>query len=262
MSLIVDTHAHVNFPDYDKDRDEVIKRALAQNVWLINVGCDRKSSEEAVGLAQKYDEGVFASVALHPHNIKEGFDPEIYRALINQSAKVVAVGEAGLDFKSNEQEVMSSETIEKQKEIFKKQIELALEFDKPLIIHCNKAHDDVLEILASCFRIHASGSRGVAHSFLGNYKQARRYRELGFKLGFNGIIAYARDYDKVMLDTPLEDILVETDCPFLAPVPYRGQRNEPSYIIEVAKKIAKIKQVSLEEVVKITTENAKELFRI
>ncbi len=281
--LIVDTHAHVNFPDYDKDRNEVIKRALANNVWLINVGCDRKSSEEAVELAQKHDEGVFASVALHPQNIEEGFDSEIYRALINQSAKVAAIGETGLDYAvfvreqserlqkqaprpSADDAAGRSEEIERakqlQKEIFIKHIELALELDKPLIIHCRNAHNDVLDILHSYFIINNSKLRGVAHSFLGNLKQARRYRELGFKIAFNGIITFARDYDKVILDTPLEDILVETDCPFLTPVPYRGQRNEPLYVIEVAQKLAEIKNIPYENVIEQTTKNAIELFRL
>lgn len=259
MQLIIDTHAHVNFSDYDKDRDEVIKRALANNVWLINVGCDRKSSEEVVELAQKYPEGVFASVALHPNNIEEDFNSEIYREFLTNK-KVVAVGETGLDYKRDERGEMRNEDKELQKEIFKKHIELALEFNKPLIIHCNKAHDDVLEILEPYTLNHKSYLRGVAHSFLGNYKQARRYRELGFKISFNGIITYARDYDKVILDTPLEDILLETDCPFLAPIPYRGQRNEPLYVIEVAKKLAEIKNISYGDVVEQTTKNAVELF--
>ncbi len=260
MSLIVDTHSHVNFSDYEKDREEVIKRALASKVWLINIGCDRKSSEEVVGLAQKYDEGVFASVALHPHNIEEGFDPKIYRTLIKQSAKVVAVGEAGLDYfriKNNELGIR-----EKQKDIFKKHIELAVELDKPLIIHCRNAHDDALSILDLYFKIHNPKLRGVAHSFLGNLKQASRYRELGFKIAFNGIITFARDYDKVILDTPLEDILIETDCPYLAPVPHRGQRNEPLYVIEVAKKLAEIKSIPYGDIIGQTTKNAKALFRL
>lgn len=260
--IIVDTHSHVNFPDYQKDREGVIKRALTNNVWFINVGCDKKSSGEVVGLAQKYDEGVFAAIGLHPQNIHEGFNSNDYRALIGQSNKVVAVGEVGLDYKSNKQGAVSNETKERQKDVFKKQIELALEFDRPLIIHCNKAHDEVLEILKSYFLNLKSKSHGVAHSFLGNYKQARRYRELGFKISFNGIITYARDYDRVILDTPLEDILIETDCPYLAPIPYRGQRNEPLYVIEVAKKLAEIKQISYEEVIEKTTENAKKLFGI
>ncbi|MBI2025157.1 MAG: TatD family hydrolase [Candidatus Harrisonbacteria bacterium] len=260
--LVVDTHAHVNFPDYDKDRNEVIKRALANNVWLINVGCDRKSSEESVELAQKYEKGVYASIALHPGNAgEEEFNPGEYGKL-GQSERVVAIGETGLDYKGDGKGEMRDEDKEFQKEVFIKHLELARKLNKPVIIHCRKAHEDVLEILGDWQKTHDARLKGVAHSFLGNLKQARRYRELGFKIAFNGIITFARDYDKVILDTPLHNILIETDCPFLTPVPYRGQRNEPSYIIEVAKKIAEIKQVSLEKVVKITTENAKELFRI
>jgi len=259
--ILIDTHSHLNFPDYDKDRSEVVKESLANNVWLINVGCDKKTSEEVARLAQEYGEGVFASVGLHPHNIEEGFNSEEYRALINQNSKVVAIGEAGLDYR-NKRQVTSDKDKELQKEIFKKQIELALELNKPLIIHCSKAHNETLDILVSYSMSHVSRLRGVAHSFLGNYKQARRYREMGFKLGFNGIITYARDYDKVILDTPLEDILIETDCPYLAPAPHRGQRNEPLYVIEVAKKLAEIKQISYERLVEKTTKNAREIFRL
>ncbi|MCX6702814.1 MAG: TatD family hydrolase [Candidatus Wolfebacteria bacterium] len=264
--LIIDTHAHLNDPAYDKDRGEVIKRAFQNNIWVINVGSDEKTSEWAVQIADENKEGVFAVVGIHPHNAEGGFDVEEFRALINRGAKVVAVGEIGLDYsriKNEELGIKNNDEPkikERQKEIFKKQIELALELNKPIVIHSNKAHEDVLEILKPYALNPKSRLRGVAHSFLGNYKQARRYRELGFKISVNGIITYARDYDKMILDTPIEDILIETDCPYLTPVPHKGERNEPLYVIEVAKKLAELKSLPYKKVIEITTENAREVF--
>jgi len=268
--LFFDTHAHINFKDYKTDGDAVIKKSLENNVCLINVGAEFRTSKRAVEYSQKYAEGIFSAVGLHPTHIeKQEFYYEKYKALALKE-KVAAIGEIGLDYyriKDGDLEVK-----EKQKEIFKKQIELAIELNKPIIVHCRNAHTDVLEILKSYIsRLrqgfggqvnHKPKLKGVIHSFSGNYKQARVYRQMGFKIAFNGIITFARDYDKVVLDTPLQDILLETDCPYLTPVPYRGQRNEPLYVIEVAKKLAEIKGIPLEEVSEQTTKNARAVFRI
>jgi TatD DNase family protein len=268
---IIDTHAHLNFRAFKDDGDEIIKKTLEGGAYIINVGAAFETSKKAVEIAEKYSEGVFAAIGLHPIHIgDEEFSYEKYKELA-ENKKVVAIGETGLDY----HRIMNNESgiIEKQKEIFKKQIELAIELNKPLIIHCREAfkenkiikdsaHDNILKILNSHFKIHNSKLHGVIHSFSGNVSQAREYRKLGFKIAFNGIITFARDYDGVVLDTPLEDILIETDCPYLTPIPYRGQRNEPLYVIEVAKKLAEIKKIDLGEVVKQTTENAKEVFDI
>lgn len=273
--MFIDTHSHVNFKDYKGDGDEVVKRALKDGVFMINVGAEFETSRRAVEYSKNYPEGVFAAVGLHPIHLTrqkfkvkeaesetkaEEFDEKTYRELASQP-KVVAIGEIGLDYYRVKDD--EAETKEKQKEVFKKQIELAIELKLPIMIHCRNAHSDVIEILKSYFLLHNNSKlRGVIHSFSGNYKQARIYREMGFKIAFNGIITFARDYDKVILDTALEDILLETDCPYLTPIPYRGKRNEPLYIIEVAKKLAEIKGLFLEEVAEQTTKNAKEIFNI
>lgn len=258
--MLIDTHAHVNFKDYREDGDEVVKRALENGVWFINVGAERDTSKRAVEYSEKYPKGVFATVGLHPFHVKDQeFSYEEYRELALKE-KVVAIGEIGLDYYRIEND--DQETKSLQKEVFLKQLDLAEELQKPVIIHCREAHEDLLEILKSYTLNHKSNLKGVAHSFLGNYKQAREYRKLGFKIAFNGIITFARDYDRVISDTPLEDILLETDCPYLAPIPYRGQRNEPSYIIEVAKKLAEIKKIPLEEAINQTTVNAKKVFNL
>ncbi len=260
-----DTHAHLNFKAFNVDRDEVIKRALENNIRIINVGVDWKTSQESVELAERYPEKIFAAVGLHPNSVnEEEFDYEKYKKLA-QNEKVVAIGEIGLDYyhfknskfkNQNAKLQFKNQNYENfknlQKQIFIKQLELAKELNKTIIIHCREAHEDVLNIIFN-FQFPISKLKGVIHSFSGNIKQAEEYRRLGFKIAFNGIITFTRDYDEVIVKTPLEDILLETDCPFLAPVPYRGQRNEPSYIIEIAKKLAEIKNISLEEVIKQTS---------
>lgn len=251
--MLVDTHAHLNFKDYESDCDEVVKMAFKNGVWIINAGANFETSKKAVELAEKYPQGVFAAVGLHPSEIaNEEFSYEKYKELA-LSEKVVAIGEIGLDYfrlKNNDSEIK-----EKQKEIFIRQIELAAELKKPVSIHCRYAHNDVLEILN--FKL-----KGVIHCFTGTGEQAKRYRELGFKLAFNGIITFSRDYDEILKETPIEDILLETDCPYLAPVPYRGRRNEPSYVVETAKKLAEIKNLPFEEAAEKTFKNAAEVFKI
>lgn len=263
MNLIVDTHAHVNFRAFRGDGDEVVKKALAGGVWMINVGAEIDTSRRAVEYSQRYPEGIFAAIGLHPIHIQDQeFSYEKYKELVLKE-KTIAIGEIGLDYYHLKDFNEEPEKIKSlQKEVFLKQLDFAEEFKKPLIIHCREAHKDLLEIVKSEKLKLKTNPKGVIHSFSGNYQQAREYREMGFKISFNGIITFARDYDKVILDTPLEDILLETDCPYLAPIPYRGKRNEPLYVVEVAKKLAEIKNLSLEEVVSKTTDNAKKVFNL
>ncbi len=267
--MLIDTHAHVNFGVFEKDAGEVIRRALDAGVWMINVGSDFKTSQRAVELAEKYPSGVYSAVGLHPNDFGEIFDGNEYKKLA-ENPKVAAIGEIGLDYYRIKNGDLNSR--EKQKELFKKQIELALELNKPIIIHCREAHVDLMEILSSYFfppkadppreENLKSKRNGVIHSFSGTGEQAEVYRKLGFKIAFNGIITFSRDYDAVISETPIEDILIETDCPYLTPVPYRGKRNEPLYVAEVAKKLAEIKGISLDEASEKTTENAKKVFGI
>ncbi|MFA5099094.1 MAG: TatD family hydrolase [Candidatus Paceibacterota bacterium] len=256
--MFIDTHAHLNLKDYKDDADGVIKRALENDVWMINAGVDFETSKKAIEIAEKFP-GVYAAVGFHPNNSKEEFNYLTIKELA-LNPKVVAIGETGLDYYRIKGDEVENKN--KQKEIFKKQIELAFELKKPLIIHCRDAHDDLSKILKSYFLNLKPGLSGVLHSFSGNIEQAGKYRKMGFKIAFNGIITFSRDYDEVILKTPIEDILIETDCPFLTPVPHRGKRNEPLYVIEVAKKLAEIKTMSLEKIGEQTTKNAKELFGI
>jgi len=281
--LLIDTHAHVNFNVYKKDGDEVIKRALKSGIWLINVGAQYSTSQRAVDYAQKYKEGVYAAVGLHPNHLEENnqkqdnlteerefeeFNREKYEELL-KNPKAVAMGEIGLEYSDD----IKEETKDKQKSVLLEQLELAQQLNKPIIFHCRKAYDDLTELLtvfnagcASCpFACPGAGSaqlKGVVHCFMGRWSQAEKFLEMGFYFGFNGLITYARDYDKVIEKLPLEKIVLETDCPYLAPIPHRDKRNEPLYVKYVAEKIAEIKGVKFEDVAEKTTKNTRELFNL
>ena len=265
--MLIDSHTHLQFPQFDKDRDEVIKRALDNAIWLVNVGADKESSIKAVELANKYKEGVYAAVGVHPHEIRNEnlgmrggtFDYEFLKRLALEP-KVVAIGEAGLDYYRN-REIQSAELRIKnlQKEIFIKHIELAKEVNKPLMIHCRDAFPDLIEILNSEFLI-LNSPPGVVHFFTGTLDDAKKLLAMGFYFTFGGLITFNRSFDEIIKFIPMEKILLETDAPYVAPEPYRGKRNEPLYIIETAKKLAEIKGVSFEEICRQTTENAGRIF--
>src|SRR3990167_1249516 len=258
---IFDSHCHPQMAQYDKDREEMLKRAKDAGVFMICVGTDLETSGQAIELARK-TEGMWASVGLHPNdNLNEKFEPEKYRELLQQE-KVVAFGEIGLDYYRTEK----PEDQKFQKERFIQQLELAKELKKPLILHCRDgksgstgpAYRDMIEILSRGYAING----GVIHSFTGSLDEAKQFLDLGLYLGLNGIITFAKQYDEIVREVPLERILLETDAPFLTPEPYRGKRNEPAYVVEVAKKLAELKNVSLEEVIIQTTKNAENLFGI
>lgn len=267
--LLIDTHAHVNFNAYKNDGDEVIKRTLKENIWLINIGAQYSTSQRAVEYAGKYNEGVYAAVGLHPSHIHkdnlkqdkgaqeesrelEEFDSEKYKKLL-EHPKVVAMGEIGLEYNDD----VSQEAKGKQKEVLIEQLELAKQVDKPVMFHCRKAYDDLIELLTIQTQL-----KGVIHCFMGRWSQAEKLIDFGFYLSFNGLITYARDYDKVIEKLPLEKILLETDSPYLTPAPHRDKRNEPLYVKLVAEKIAEIKKIKFEEVAEQTTKNAQKLFGI
>ncbi|KKP68117.1 MAG: TatD family deoxyribonuclease [Candidatus Moranbacteria bacterium GW2011_GWE1_35_17] len=286
--MIIDSHAHVNFNAFKDDGDEIIKKCLDNNVWVVNVGAEIRTSARAVEYANRYEEGVYAIVGLYPLHIKiddslsditdnEDFNYQeefIYEDYLDlaKNKKVVAIGEVGLDYHYFKEGDNVESIKKRQAEIFIEIIRLANEVDKPLSIHCRgvksrkeldharaDAYKDLLEILKN----NPVNKKGVLHSFVGSYKTAREFRELGFKLSFNGIITYSESYDKVLTDTPIEDILVETDCPYLTPRPLaRDERNDPMNVKYVIEKIAKVKGMEVEEVIKIVEKNTREVFEI
>ena len=286
MPKYIDIHCHVNFTAFDADRDAVIKRALENDTWVINVGTQVDTSKKAVEIAHQYKEGVYAAVGLHPihtgasyHDVKELgeggkeftsrgeiFDKDIYRELLKDS-KVVAIGECGLDYFRIE-----PSSLEKQKQSFIKQIELANEVKKPLMIHVRNDYEDknknayldVLEILKQYAKVN-----GVVHFFEGNLEIAREFNSIGFLVSFTGAITYPPrknkrncDYEEIIKNIPLNMILTDTDSPYLAPVPHRGKRNEPFYVREIVKQIAQIKNLPEEEVAEAILKNARRIFGI
>jgi TatD DNase family protein len=275
--MYIDTHAHVNFAAYKDDAAEVLKRTLKAGVFVVNVGSQYSTSKRAVEMVEKYEAGVWAAVGLHPiHLVKrkvnpddselnendfettgEVFDYQKYLELA-KNPKVVAVGEMGLDYHHFEEGDNVEELKNKQQETFLQGIKLANEVKKPIMVHCWDAYDDLLEMLKN----NPVEKRGIIHSFVGGYKTARKFTELGYKIGLNGVVTYAEDFNRLIKEVDMKDIVLETDCPYLTPVPHKGERNEPLYVKLVAEKVAKIKEISVEEVAEITTNNAKNLFKI
>ncbi len=281
---LIDSHCHIQFNAYKEDGKEVIRRSLDAGTQMIVVGSQNSTSERAVKLAEKF-EGLWAVVGLHPIHLtsqevdedeihfqsrEEVFNDDFYTQLAAHP-KVVGIGETGFDFFHLPKNLTLAEVKEKQKQTFTAHCQLADKLNLPLVIHCRGAHPVLLASLNDSIAAGGLKARGVAHCFGGSWEEARRYLELGFYLGFTGIITFKpRENQKaafetlweVVKKTPLEKILVETDAPYLAPEPHRGRRNEPAFVIEVAKKIAELKAVSLEEVGARTTQNATLLFKL
>ena len=258
---MIDTHAHLNFEEFDNDREEVIRRFFdGGGEKIINVGCDLKSSRESYELALKY-KNIFAAVGVHPHDADTVDEYNLKKIKeLTGHRKVIAVGEIGLDYFRN----LSPR--EKQIEAFKLQLELAEDCQMPVIIHCRDACGDLLNVLKER---KTSNWRGVIHCFNADWETAEKFLELGFYLGFTGIITYGKaklaeesEIYKAVKNTPLNKILIETDCPYLTPVPKRGQRNEPLFVKYTAEKIAEIKKIGFNEIEKQTSRNAVKLFGI
>lgn len=256
--MFFDTHCHPQFPQYDQDRDEMIERALRGGINMIGVGTDLEMSKKAVELAEK-NEGIWASVGLHPNDrLHEELNLEEYRKLLS-SPKAVAIGEVGLDY----YRTTGEEFIAKQKDRFIKFLELAREMKKPLILHCRDAYTDMLEMLNSAETLFGGAAvRGVLHSFTSTREIAQKFLDLGFYIGLNGIITFTEQYDEMAKSIPLESLLLETDAPYLSPVPHRGKRNEPGYVKFIAEKIARVRGEEMEEITEQTRENARRLFRL
>ena len=254
--MLIDTHAHLSLPQFDQDRTEVIKRARDAGIkHIITVGTDSDDCRKAVALAQEHD-FISAAVGIHPHDAKT-INAETYSLLRELAAdnNVVAIGEIGLDFYRN----LSSQEIQVQH--FREQLWLAREVSLPVIIHDREAHQKVLQILQE---EKAATVGGVIHCFSGDWEMAKACLDLGFYISIPGTITFKKSdaYHKLVRDLPLDRMLVETDCPFLAPHPFRGKRNEPAYVQYVAKAVAGIKGLGCEAFAEITTQNAQKLFNL
>lgn len=280
----IDTHTHVNLRAFKDDATETIQRSLDAGVGIINVGTQIDTSRQAVALLEQFPENVYAAIGLHPSHTfshdfededeikfktrEEHFDAAIYRELA-QNPRVVGIGECGLDYYRLPDNRDHDEIKSLQRAAFKDQMNLAIELDKALCVHCRPsdntqdAYEDMLEIIAQA-KSENPNLRFEIHCYTGNAENAKKFADLGAFIGLNGIITFDKTgrSKEVVAAIPLEAIILETDAPYLTPKSHRGQRNEPSYLPEVAQQIAEWKNVSLDEVAEITTANAKKLFQI
>lgn len=253
---IIDSHAHLTWDSFAEDQTEVIERAFADGVvQMVQAGVDLKTIPEMFKLTEQYSE-IFIGVGLHPHEAKlwnDEADSQIREAA--EHPKVVAIGECGLDFYYNHSDR------DAQLACFKAQIEIAREMNKPLIVHSRDAWDDTFELLE---KVGQGKVRGVFHCFTGGPEQLPRIAALDFYVSFSGILTFssAKNIQAAAPLAPNNRILVETDCPYLAPQPVRGKRNEPVYVWYVAEKLAQLRGVSLEQIAETTVANARQLFNL
>ncbi len=257
MPKYFDIHSHLNFPDYENDFDEVIERLRESETYTICVGTDLKSSAKAVELAEIYPE-IYACIGMHPvDDPTKKFISKDFEGLVSHP-KVVAIGECGLDFFHAKKE----EDKERQENDFREHIQFALENDKPLMIHSRSAYLELLDILEPLVKVHGEKLRGNVHFFAGDVEIAKRFFNIGFTISFTGVITFARNYDDVIKYAPLNMLMSETDAPYVSPVPYRGKRNEPSYVSEVVKKIAEIRGEDYGKVAETLLKTTKRVFGI
>lgn len=253
--MIFDTHAHYDDEQFDTDRKELLMSMATEGVGtIVNVGASYDSCQKVVDMAQEYP-FMYAAVGIHPDEV--GALNEVSFAQMKQlfqREKVVAVGEIGLDY------YWDKESHDQQKKWFIRQLDLAKEFNLPVLIHSREAAADTLEIMKK----EAGGLSGVIHCFSYSREMAQEYVKMGFYIGIGGVVTFknAKKIKEVAEAIPLEKILLETDCPYLAPVPYRGKRNDSRYIRYVAEEIARLKDISYEEVIRQTEENARKMYRL
>lgn len=274
---LIDVHTHVQFAAYESDMDEVISRSLDSGTWLVNVGTQQDTSAKAVQVANSYKEGVYAAIGLHPihteksyHDTKElgegvaakdftsrgeVFDYDFYKKL-GADPKVLAIGECGLDYYRLEET-----TKVKQLEAFEAQMNLSFELKKPLMIHCRNAFRDLIDFIAKN-KSKLNNSPGIIHFFTGTPEDAEELKALGFYFSFGGVTTFTRDYDTAIKKIGQDRIVLETDAPYVTPTPFRGKRNEPSYLIHTAEAIAKILEVPGEAVAEATTQNARKVLQV
>jgi len=258
--MFIDSHAHIDGPEFDADREEIVERARVADVSLIlNVGTGDPNAgvfERAVDVGKKY-ESVYTAIGTHPHDARFYDDKaeDKIKALV-QDHRVLAWGEIGLDFHYD------NSPRDVQVEVFKRQLRAARECGLPVVIHTREAETETIEILKSDYE--GAERRGIFHCFSGSMELAQQALELGFMISFSGIVTFkkAEELREVAKQVPLNRLLIETDCPYLTPIPYRGKRNEPAYVVEVARCLAGIHGVEIEEIGRITSENFTSFFRI
>ncbi|MBN6187376.1 TatD family hydrolase [Aneurinibacillus sp. BA2021] len=255
--MLFDTHAHLNDEKFDEDRDETIARARENGIsYICNIGYNRETIETSLALAHQYD-FIYTAIGWHPQDAKTLTEADLswIEQLAREEEKVVAIGEIGLDY------YWDTSPKDVQQDVFRKQIRLAKKLKLPIIIHDRDAHQDILHILRE---EKAEEVGGIMHCFSGSPEMAKECLDLNFYISLGGPVTFknAKKPKEVAEMVPLDRLLIETDCPYLTPEPYRGKRNESGYVRYVAEKIAELKNISFEELAEITTKNAKNLFHI
>lgn len=253
---ITDTHTHLYSESFDEDRNEMIKRAIDANITRFFIpAIDSEYVEAMYALEKEFPKHVFLMAGLHPTHVKENYREEL--ALVEkqlEERKFYAVGETGVDL------YWDKSTLNIQQEAFRYQIQLAKKHQLPIVIHCRDSFDEVFEVLED---EKGEGLFGIFHCFTGTYEQAKQALSYNMKLGIGGVVTFKNGkIDKFLKEIPLSEIVLETDSPYLAPVPYRGKRNESSYLVEVLEKVAQVYNTTPQEVAEVTTRNSKEIFGI
>ena len=254
--ILTDTHTHLYSEEFDVDRDEMIQRAIQNGVKRFFLpSIDSSSTEKMVDLEKKYPDNIFLMMGLHPCYVKENYEAEIsFVEHQLQQRKFTAIGEIGIDL------YWDKTTLEIQKKAFKHQIQLAKKYKLPIVIHCRESFDEIFEVLES---EKSDDLFGIFHCFSGTFDQAQRAISYNMKLGIGGVVTFKNGkIDQFLHEIDLKHIVLETDSPYLAPVPFRGKRNESAYIINVLEKLATIYPNSKDEIALITTQNSKDIFGI
>ena len=276
--MYIDTHCHLNFDAYSKDRDDVIRRSLSDNVWMIIVGTDRRTSSRALEISNKYQKGVYATAGLHPSNIDiddnsksvkkyiEDFNKGVYEKF-SKFEKIVAIGEIGLDYFHIDKSKNINTIKKKQKDVLTQQILIARKQNLPVILHARHSHDDLIELLDELKKnnkklFEPNKAWGVVHCFSGDEDLAWKYFNMDLMISFTGIMTFSQQWDEFIRRLPNNRFMIETDSPYLTPEPFRGKRNEPVLVKYVAKRIALLKNLTTERVGELTTINAKKLFNL
>ncbi|WP_092848799.1 TatD family hydrolase [Algibacter pectinivorans] len=254
--IITDTHTHLYSEAFDEDRDDMIKRAIAQGVSRFFIpAIDSTYTKAMLQLKQDYPNHVYLMMGLHPTHVKDNYKEELKHVEeMLASRKFYAVGEIGIDL------YWDKSTLNIQTEAFKHQIQLAKQYKLPIVIHCREAFNEIFEVLES---EKGDDLFGIFHCFTGTLEQAHKAISYNMKLGIGGVATFKNGkIDQFLNEIPLEHIVLETDSPYLSPVPYRGKRNESAYIIKVLEKLSDIYNVSLKDIAKVTTTNSKKVFKI
>jgi TatD DNase family protein len=277
MTEFIDTHAHIQFPHFNEDRESVIQNAEEGRVSVINVGTSFETSLGAINLAKyKSDKNkecaelrsnFYTTIGIHPHVAEDlDFDSkkiqeEIIKVSALNDASIVAIGECGIDvFRTPEEQ--KAKALKEQDVLFRAQIEMAIQRDIPIMIHARESYSYILPILDEYLNSSNTLLKGNAHFFAGTKEEAAAFLDRGFTVSFTGVITFADVYRELVDFVPLEKMHAETDCPYVAPVPFRGKRNEPAFVIEVVKKIAQIKNLDIEVVKKTLYKNASNFYKL